>query len=179
LTSTFTIATVSLLIVIGVVGVAFEYSLSRINPNVIFSFDAQFGRIDEERSIYEGPTRPSSGIMNETFVIRMTNFKQNDVRDIEIRITQEPKNNWYAFQEVSLGFGDYEFTAVDNKAIIKVLPAGMTSSVRFVVTFNTTAIDVNNALSDRSIVTFEITHEGANRPLIKSITVRFPPWQNN
>ncbi len=166
-----------MLIVVGIVGATFVYSLSQINPSVIFSFDAQFGRIDEERSIYEGPTRSSSGIMNETFILRMTNFKSEVVRNIEITIIQEPKNEWYTFQEASLGFGDYEFTTTGNKAVIKALPAGMTSSVRFTVRFNTTAIDVNNALSDRSIITFQITHDGSNRPLTKAINMRFPPWQ--
>ncbi|MBM3897653.1 MAG: hypothetical protein FJ358_03900 [Thaumarchaeota archaeon] len=177
MTSTFTITVVSLLIVVGIVGSTFMYSLSQINPSVIFSFDAQLGRIDEGRSIYEGQARPSSGIMNETFIVRMTNFKPETINNIQIAIIEEPKNEWYAFQEAYLGFGDYEFTATGNKAVIKALPAGMTSSVRFTVRFNTTAIDVNNALSDRSIVTFEITYEGVNRPLTKSITVRFPPWQ--
>ncbi len=177
LTSTLTITAVSLLIVIGIVGTTFAYSISQTNPSVIFSFDAQFGRIDEERSIYEGPARPSSGILNETFIVRMTNFKPETVNNIQITITEEPKNGWYVFQETHLGFGDYEFVTTGNKAVIKALPAATTSSVRFTVRFNATAIDVNNALSDRSIVTFEIIYEGSTRPLTKAITVRFPPWQ--
>ena len=177
LTSVFTITAVSVLIVVGIVGATFTYSLSQINPSVIFSFDAQLGRVDEDRSIYEGPARSSSGIINETFILRMTNFKPEAVSNIEITVTQEPKNEWYAFQEAYLGFGDYEFVTTGNKVVIKALPAGMTSSIRFVIRFNTTAIDVNNALSDRSVVTFQITYDGSNRPLTKAINVHFPPWQ--
>ena len=177
MTSVFTIAAASVLIVVGIVGATFAYSLSQIDPSVIFSFDAQFGRIDEERSIYEGPARSSSGMLNETFILRMTNFKPETVRNVEITVTQAPKNEWYAFQEAFLAFGDYEFAATSNKAVIKELPAGMTSSIRFVIRLNTTAIDINNALSDRSVVTFQITYDGLNRPLTKAINVHFPPWQ--
>lgn len=176
MTSTFSIVAISLLIVVAVVGAAFVYSSQR-SPSVIFSFDAQFGRIDEERSIYEGLARPSSGIVNETFIVRMTNFKPDDAEDITITITAEPKNEWYKLEEVKLGFGDYEFAVDDNRAVIRSLPTGMSSSVRFTVRLNTTRIDINNALSDRSIITFEIEYQGINRPIIKAITVRFPPWR--
>ena len=161
---------------IAVVGAAFMISTSQRNPDVIFSYDAQFGRVDEFRSAYEGPARPASGILNETFIVRMTNFKSDVAENIAIAISQEPKNNWYALEDVKLGFGNYTFYAEENKAIIKSLPPGQTTSVRFQVRINITAIDVNNALSDRSIVNFELTYKGISRPITRVLNIRFPPW---
>lgn len=168
----------SLILVFAVVGSAIVISTSQLKPEVIYSFDAQFGRVDETRALYEGPARPSSGIVNETLIVRMTNFKTEDVRNITVTINAEPKTtNWFALEEAKIGFGNYPFAGEGSKAIIKVLPAGATSSVRFDVRLNTTAIDVNNALSDRSIVHFEITYDGITRPISTVINVRFPPWR--
>ena len=168
----------SLIIVFAVVGATFIISTSQLKPEVIFSFDAQFGRVDESRALYEGPARSSSGIMNETFIVRMTNFKPEDATNITIIITAEPKTtDWFVLEEAKLSFGNYPFIAEGNKAIIKLLPAGQTSSVRFSVRLNTTAIEVNNALSDRSIIDFEITYDGINRPISRVINVKIPPWR--
>lgn len=151
-------------------------STSQRNPAIIFSYDAQFGRVDEFRPAYEGPARPASGILNETFIVRMTNFKSDPAENIVITISEEPKNNWYTLEDVELGFGNYTFATEGNKAIIKSLPSGQTTSVRFQVRINITAVDVNNALSDRSLVNFEITYDGISRPITKVMNMRFPPW---
>ncbi|MBI2125808.1 MAG: hypothetical protein HYU02_00615 [Thaumarchaeota archaeon] len=174
--STVSVVTGSLVIIIAVVGAAFMVSTSQRNPDIIFSYDAQFGRVDEFRSAYEGPARPASGILNETFIVRMTNFKSDPAENIAITLSEEPKNNWYALEDLNLGFGNYTFAAEGNKAVIKSLPAGQTTSVHFQVRINITAVDVNNALSDRSLVNFEITYDGISRLITKVLNIRFPPW---
>jgi hypothetical protein len=178
LASTGIIVVLSSLLVFSVAGTAFLYpQLVRPEQAVIVTVDSLTnGETDDVNFEYRAFRRPESGLLEDTFVVRIANLGMDSANNLEITLEHKPEStDWYRFLSTEKTFGDSEVDIMGERVLVRELEAGKTISLSFTVVMNMTLIEVNNALQDRSQLIFQVVYDEGNVPDIKTYSVKIPP----
>lgn len=176
--STAAIVILSSLLVFAVAGTAFIYpQLVRPEQAVIVTVDSlRNGETDDVNFEYRAFRRPESGLLNDTFVVRIANLGMNSATNLEVTLEHLPESTeWYKFLSSQKTFGDSKVDVMGERILVEELAAGNTLSLSFTVAMNMTLIEVNNALQDRSQLIFQVVYDQGTVPDIKTYSVRIPP----
>lgn len=176
--STATIVVLSSLLVFAVGGTGFIYpQLVRPEQAVIVTVDSlTSGETDDVNFEYRAFRRPESGLLKDTFVVRIANLGMDSASNLEITLEHIPEStDWYKFLSTEKTFGDSKVEIMGERVLVEELEAGKTISLSFTVTMNITLIEVNNALQDRSQLIFQVVYDEGSVPDIKTYSVKIPP----
>ena len=94
--STATIVVLSSLLVFSVAGTAFLYpQLVRPEQAVIVTVDSLTnGETDDVNFEYRAFRRPESGLLEDTFVVRIANLGVDSANNLEITLEHKPLRGW-------------------------------------------------------------------------------------